>query len=67
MTRFVEGEDRSQRTLLPDCLEDYVGEGNPARVVDAFVEGLDLGALGFEMTPADLGRPAWRGWAQPTS
>ncbi len=59
MTRFVEGEDRSQRTLLPSCLEEYVGEGNPVRVVDAFVDGLDLDALGFEMIPADLGRPAY--------
>ncbi len=46
-------------TLLPSCLEEYVGEGNPVRVVDAFVDGLDLDALGFEMIPADLGRPAY--------
>ena len=43
----VEGEDRRQATLLPDCLEDYVAEDNPVRFIDAFVDGLDLAALGF--------------------
>ena len=42
MKRFIEGEDRSQVTLLPDCLDDYIGEDNPVRVVDAFVDELDL-------------------------
>ena len=41
MKRLIEGEDRSQVTLLPECLDDYVGEDNPVRVVDAFVEELD--------------------------
>src|ERR1700746_181520 len=44
---FVEGTDRSQGTLFPAQLEDYVAEDNPVRAVDAFVEGLDLGKLGF--------------------
>jgi transposase len=42
MERFVEGEDRIQITLLPECLEDYVEPDNPVRVVEAFVEQLDL-------------------------
>src|SRR5580693_6964040 len=47
MKRFVEGEDRRQATLLPDSLEDYVTEDNPVRVVDVFIDELDLEALGF--------------------
>ena len=45
MKRFVEGEDRWQATLLPDCLEDYVAEDNPVRVIEVFVDELDLGKL----------------------
>ena len=48
MKRFIEGEDRTQVTLLPACLEDYVEAENPVRVVEVFVDGLDLGKLGFE-------------------
>ena len=59
MSRFVEGEDRRQHALLPSMLEDYVGEDNPVRVVDAFVDELDLDALGFELVPAATGRPAY--------
>ena len=59
MGRFVEGEDRSQSLLLPESLDDYVGEDNPARVIEAFIDALDLGELGFDgMTPAVTGRPA---------
>ena len=47
MKRFVEGLDRGQSTLFPETLDDLVGEDNPVRVVEAFVETLDLGALGF--------------------
>ena len=47
MKRFVEGPDRGQSTLFPECLEDWVGEDNPVRVIDVFVDGLDLAALGF--------------------
>ena len=47
MSRFIEGEDRSQVTLLPECLDDYIAEDNPVRVVDAFVEELDLQATGL--------------------
>ena len=59
MSRFVAGEDRRQPTLLPSCLDDYVGEESPARVIDVFVDDLDLGALGFGMIPATTGRPAY--------
>jgi transposase len=47
MKRFVEGEDRRQATLLPDCLDDDVTEDNPVRIVEAFIDELDLAALGF--------------------
>jgi transposase len=57
MPRFIEGQDRQQVTLLPECLDDFIAEDNPVRVVDAFVAELDLGRLGFQGTvPADTGR-----------
>jgi len=59
MSRFVEGVDRRQPTLLPERLDDYVAAENPVRVVDVFVDELDLGGLGFEVTPAATGRPAY--------
>ena len=60
MGRFVEGADRSQLCLLPECLDDWVGEDNPVQVIEAFVEALDLGALGFAgVLPAATGRPAY--------
>lgn len=60
MKRFVEGVDREQGTLFPERLEDYVAEDNPVRVVEAFVEALDLGALGFSgVDPAATGRPSY--------
>jgi len=60
MSGFVEGIDRSQRTLFPAVLDDYVSEDNPVRAVDAFVDGLDLGKLGFgRVTPLDKGRPSY--------
>src|SRR5262244_1255936 len=60
MKRFVEGEDRDQISLLPECVEDYVGEDNPVRVIDVFVDELDLGGMGFEGTTAAVtGRPAY--------
>ena len=60
MKRFIEGEDRTQVTLLPDCLDDYIAEDNPVRSVDAFVEELDLQALGFVgADPAATGRPGY--------
>ena len=49
MKRFIEGLDRSQTTLLPECIDDYVDEDSPVRAVDAFIDMLDLAALGFEL------------------
>jgi transposase len=60
MHRFIDGDDRMQLTLLPNSLEDYVSEENPVRVVEVFIDELDLAALGFAgMTPAATGRPAY--------
>jgi transposase len=60
MRRFIEGEDRSQVTLLPQCLDDFIAEDNPVRVVDAFVEELNLHDLGFHGSePAETGRPSY--------
>ena len=59
MKRFVEGEDRLQGVLLPEFLDDYVAEDNLVRVIDVFVDELDLRALGFEgVVPEATGRPA---------
>ena len=60
MGRFVEGADRLQLCFLPECLDDWVHEDNPVHVIEAFVEALDLAALGFAgATPAATGRPAY--------
>ena len=60
MWRFVQGETRTQTSLLPECLDDYVSEDNPVRVVEAFIDALDLEQLGFVgMVPKVTGRPAY--------
>jgi len=60
MKRFVEGADRGQSTLFPESLEDWVGEDNPVRVIDVFVDGLDLSELGFGgVAPEATGRPSY--------
>ncbi|KUZ02923.1 IS1182 family transposase [Burkholderia sp. RF7-non_BP4] len=60
MGRFVEGEDRKQVTLLPECLDDFIAEDNPVRIIDAFVDELELISLGFQSaTPAATGRPSY--------
>src|SRR6266567_5041579 len=60
MPRFVEGCDRRQIALLPDCLDDYVSEDSPVRVVDVFIDELDLAALGFSgVVPEATGRPSY--------
>src|SRR5437763_2984872 len=60
MKRFVKGADRGQSTLFPECLDDWIDENNPVRVIDAFVDTLALGELGFEgVEPAETGRPAY--------
>src|SRR5215471_18490867 len=60
MRRFVEGTDRGQSTLFPECLEDWIDEDNPVRVIDVFVEELDLSELGFGgVDPEATGRPSY--------
>ena len=59
MARFIEGIARDQVTLLPECLDDYVDADNPVRVVDAFVDMLDLDLLGFDVEPEAMGRPGY--------
>jgi transposase len=60
MKRFVEGEDRKQVTLLPECLDDYIEAENPVRVIEVFVDELDLGELGFVgVEPLATGRPSY--------
>ena len=59
MKRFIEGLARDQVTLLPECLDDYVENDNPVRVVDVFVDMLDLDSLGFDVEPEATGRPGY--------
>jgi transposase len=60
MKRFVAGADRGQSTLFPECLDDWIDENNPVRVIDAFIDTLALAELGFEgVEPAETGRPAY--------
>ena len=60
MKRFVEGDDRYQSTLFPETLDDYVAEENPIRVIEAFIDELDLSHLGFQgVKPKATGRPAY--------
>ena len=60
MRRFVEGTDRGQSTLFPECLGDWIGEDNPVRVIDVFVDELDLAELGFDgVEPEVTGRPSY--------
>lgn len=59
MSGFIEGENRYQSTMFPELLDDYVGEDSATRVVDVFIDRLDLSGLGFKTEPADTGRPAY--------
>jgi len=60
MKRFIQSESRNQVTLLPECLDDYISEDNPVRVIDLFVDELDLVELGFDSAePASTGRPGY--------
>src|ERR1700710_1075825 len=60
MKRFVEQADRGQSTLLPECLDDFIDESNPVRVIDVFVDTLDLAEMGFDgANPAATGRPSY--------
>lgn len=59
MSGFIEGEDRNQATLFPERLDDYVAEDNPVRVIDVFIDDLDVSGLGFKAEAADTGRPGY--------
>jgi transposase len=59
MSKFIKGQDRSQGTLFPERLDDYVEEENPVRVIDVFVDDLDISGLGFKAEPAATGRPGY--------
>ena len=60
MKRFIEGVARGQGTLFPDRLEDWIGDDNPVRAIDVFVDELDLGGLGFDrVKPLATGRPGY--------
>ena len=59
MKRFIEETERNQLTLLPESLDDYIGESNPVRAIEAFVAHLDLAELGFEVVPEATGRPGY--------
>src|SRR5881275_1330164 len=60
MKRFIDGSDRGQSTLFPECVEDWIGEDNPVRVIDVLVDGLNLAELGFGgVDPEATGRPSY--------
>ena len=59
MSGFIEGENRNQATLFPERLDDYVTEDNPVRVIDVFIDDLDVSGLGFKTEPAATGRPGY--------
>lgn len=59
MSGFIKGADRNQATLFPESLDDYVAEESAVRVIDVFVDELDLSSLGFRTEPADTGRPGY--------
>ena len=60
MSRYIEGQDRQQVTLLPECLDDFISEDNTVRIVDAFINELNLVALEFQgVQPAATGRPSY--------
>ena len=59
MTDFIEGENRFQATLFPEQLDDYIAEENPVRVIDVFIDAIDLSGLGFKTVPEVTGRPGY--------
>ena len=59
MTDFIEGKNRFQATLFPEQLDDYIAEDNSVRVIDVFIDGIDLSGMGFKTVPEILGRPAY--------
>ncbi len=59
MSGFIVGDDRKQATLFPERLDDYVAEDSPVRVVDVFIDDLDISGLGFKSEPNATGRPGY--------
>ncbi len=59
MTKFIEGDNRHQTTLFPESVDDFVPEDSPVRVVDVFIDGLDISGLGFRAEPSETGRPGY--------
>ncbi len=59
MSGFIEGENRQQSTLFPERIDDYIGEASPVRVIDVFIDKLDISGLGFKAEPASTGRPGY--------
>jgi len=59
MKRFIEGESRTQATLFPEALDEYITEENPVRVIDVFVDKLNVDKMGISIIPAYTGRPAY--------
>ncbi len=59
MSGFIEGGDRTQATLFPERIDDYVAEDSPVRVVDVFIDDLSISGLGFRTEPSDTGRPCY--------
>jgi transposase len=59
MSGFIEGENRQQSTLFPERIDDYIGEDSPVRVIDVFIDKLDISGLGFKAEPASTGRPGY--------
>ena len=59
MKRFVEGDDRKQIALLPECVDDYIGQDNPVRVIDAFADELNLAELGARRPVSRINSAGW--------
>ena len=59
INRFIGGEDRHQTKLFPERLDDYIAKDSSVRVIDVFIDHLDISGLGFKIEPNDTGRPAY--------
>ena len=59
MGKFIEGDNRYQTTLFPEQMDDFVAEDSPVRVVDVFIDRLDISGLGFKAEPSETGRPGY--------
>lgn len=59
MKRFIEGRSRDQATLFPERIDDYIDEDSAVRVIDVFIDDLDISGLGFKTEPNGTGRPSY--------